>query len=144
MVIFRFLSTVIIILCLTSCFKITGEAQDPFDIAHGEQPFKLNQVGRILKRNTEEDAELASVSDDSQSSSQSNSLSNNLEGATESTTIELDPVLATTSSDVSQQNANADFEKWKSERDSESDEYQQFKEYLEYKEWLEYKKEQGQ
>lgn len=145
---FRLLSAVISILCLTSCFKITGEAQDPFDIAHGEQAFKLNQVGRIFKRNSEEDVEVASVSDDSLSNGLSNDvrndLSNSLEGTTESTTNELGPVPDTTSSDVSQSGANADFEKWKSERDSESDEYQQFKEYLEYKEWLEYKKAQDQ
>ena len=87
---------------------------------------------------------MASVSDDSLSNGLRNDLSNSLEGTIESTTNELGPVPDTTSSDVSQSGANADFEKWKSERDSESDEYQQFKEYLEYKEWLEYKKEQGQ
>ena len=49
-----------------------------------------------------------------------------------------------TATPVASQQSDADFEKWKNERNSDSEEYQLFKEYLEYKEWSEYQKAQKQ
>jgi len=128
MFIFRSISAAILILSLTSCLKVTGEARDPFDIDHGDQPLSLGQLN-FFKAKAEEDEEVAS------------SVLADLNKSSETTDV-LVPVSATATSDASQQ-LNADFEKWKAERDSDSDEYQQFKEFLEYREWLEYQKAQN-
>ena len=124
---FRLLCTVVSILCLTSCLKVTGEAKDPFDIAHGEQPIGVSQLN-FFKNNSETDAQVTSTAPVG---------SNNLES-----TDELVPVPDTTSS-AANQKFDLEFEKWKSERNNGSKEYQEFREYLEYKEWLEYQKAQN-
>jgi len=123
----RPLCTVIPFLCLTSCLKVTGEAKDPFDIAHGEQPFGFSQLSVFNKHSKKAVQETPAALVE---------LNDNLES-----TDELVPVPDTASS-VAGQQIDPDFEKWKSERSNRSEEYEQFREYLEYKEWLEYQKAQ--
>ena len=128
MLIFRCTSAAILILLLTSCLKVTGGAQDPFDIDHGDQPVSLGQLN-FLKSTAEKDKDI--------NSSPVADLNNSAENAD---VLVPDSDLA---SSHARRQLNADFEKWKAERDGGSDEYQQFKEYLEYKEWLEYQKAQN-
>jgi len=125
MFICRYFFTVVLISCLTSCLKITGAPQDPFDIAHGGEPISVGDLNFFRSKAVDDEKAVSTALTDLNESRDTGEI---LEATPDG------------ESPVTSQHLNLEFEKWKIERGNSSDEYRQFREYMEYKEWLEYKK----
>jgi len=146
----RCLFSIFIVLCLTACLAVTGPARDPFDEDHEESSIDLGEKLNTLRANPSSvEPEATATGVDTAVGVESK-----IDSASEATTPEsvaVQPVTAKTETlptDTSpiagQQDADqkeyAEFLIWKSERDTSSDEYQEFLEYQEYKKWLEFQK----
>lgn len=120
MFVYTRLCAVILLLMLTACLKVTGEAKDQFDL-EDEEVSKLDfgNINVFPRKKNEAQAE------------------NNADKpvATEKL-INTPPSPAS----VSDEQDYSNFLKWKEARDSDSVEYQEFKEYQEYLSWLEFQK----
>lgn len=141
----RALCTVTLVLCLTACLKVTGEAKDQFDVEDEEDSLGFGATFTAFGSRSEENT--------------TDELGSKTGNAAEETTIEpvaeepiVEPVdvpdaipstVETPSIDPATIDPQefADFQQWKRERDGNSAEYQEFQDYQEYKKWLELQKE---
>ena len=125
----RCVFSAILFLNLTACLAVTGPARDPFDEEHEELSLDLGEKFNSFRANpAETDSDIAGVEAVADPESTTNPV-----------TAPTGVVPSEPSPDINQQEF-ADFLKWKSERNSGSDDYQEFLEYQEYQKWLEFQK----
>jgi len=139
----RCLFSTFLLLCLTACLAVTGPARDSFDEDHEELSIDLGEKLNTLRANP------SSVEPEATGVDTSVIVDSKIDSVSETATtkpVTVEPVTAKTetlptdTSPVADQQEYAEFLKWKSERDTGSDEYQEFLEYQEYKKWLEFQK----
>jgi len=118
-----------LVLPLSACLKVTGEAKDQFDLEEEEYSPKIVRTLNQRDSTTEESKQSLGIA----------------EAVTGETPILVEPSTNNSSSIESSEidpQDFADFLKWKRQRDIDSAEYQEFlefQEFLEYKQWREYK-----
>jgi len=134
MITFRFVCAAVLVLSLTACLKITGEAKDDFDLAEQAPSLSIGKLS-FLRPDTNDASEQQKQSIEEASAVRTNAPPSR------------SPI---TDTGVESESANsainpqdfAEFEKWKNARDSDSTEYQQFREYQEFKEFREWQESQ--
>ena len=130
MLFIRCVFAAVLLTSLTACLTVTGPATDPFDEEH-EGSIELVGIFNAQK------AKAAAA--DSPDSGSDAAIDAEAEVNSSAKPLNAQQAVApsTSPSDIDQQEF-ADFLKFKRERGSDSDEYQEFLEYQEYKRWLEF------
>ena len=148
----RYLFTAFLALSLSGCLKVTGEAKDQFDLEDEENPplFGPFTVGGsssqepVPAQTAQEPATSGALPDEPVVNKTLDVPDVGTFDTYRSSVQTPSNESPTIAPDTLSEQEFADFQKWRSERESGSEEYQEFLEYQEYKKWLEFQKEKTQ